>query len=233
MYVLNKISLTGHLRYTQNSESGATKQEYLHSVLTTFCSEKIEDTSTQKHTITIHGKVIRSPVSPFNGHHSALFSGGFLSINSSSDFGLGDTFTVEVWVKPRTLNGETVLFDIGSSDKAGFLRINSSGVPYTSVTDAKILVPKDVIVSTNAWAHIAIAADSNGVRLYVNGAKVAYSKTRAAWPTDSKRLYIGADCGGGCGFDGYMSNLRIFKGTTLYTSAFTPSETPLIPSIPI
>jgi hypothetical protein len=42
----------------------------------------------------------------------------------------------------------------------------------------------------------------------------------------NNRLYIGND-GGGSAFTGYISNLRLVKGTAVYTSNFTPSTTPL------
>lgn len=234
MYAINKMSVLGHIQYQQLSEQNKEpEQRYADSSFHCLCSDEISDVSPSKNSITVHGRVLHSPVSPFNEHHSALFGGGFLSTNVSSSFVLSDTFTVECWIKPRELSGETVLFDIGSSDRAGFLRISASGVPYTSVNDSKTLMPKDAIIVVNTWTHLAIAADASGVRLYMNGMKIAYSKTRAAWPTENKRLYIGADCGGGCIYNGYMSNLRFMKHKTLYTAAFTPSTTPLLTSIPI
>lgn len=234
MYAINKISVLGHLQYKQlQPDNSEPQQRYNHSVLLTLCSDEIVDISPSKHNITVHGRVSRSPVSPFTQHSSALFSDGFLSTSVSSDFALADTFTAECWIKPRELSGETVLFDIGSSDRAGFLRINSNGVLYTSVNDNKTLEAKNTNIAVNTWSHVAVAADASGVRLYINGSKVCYSKTRASWPTEGKRLYIGADCGGGCNYNGYMSNLRIYKGTALYTAVFTPSSEPLAASIPI
>lgn len=234
MYAINKVSVLGHIQYKQlQPDNTEPEQRYNDSSFHALCSSEIEDNSPSKNSITVHGRVLRSPVSPFSEHYSALFSGGFLSTNVSSSFALGDTFTVECWVKPREISGETVLFDIGSSDRAGYLRVSAQCVPYTSINDSKPLLPKNTTLPLNTWTHLAVVSDSNGTRLYMNGAKIASSKVRADWPTESKRLYIGADCGGGCTYNGYMSNLRMFRGTALYTAAYTPQDTPPPSRIPL
>lgn len=229
MYASNNIFIT-HKPATPR-EDGAIEHRYLHSTLHAFCSNELSDISPNKANFTVNGRVTASTLSPFEGQRSALFSGGFITTNVSSQYALGDTFTVDCWINPREISGETVLFDIGSSDRSGFLRISSDGTLYTSVTDTKNLTPKDTTIAANTWTHVAIAADSSGMRLYVNGSKVAYCKSRAAWPSEGKRLYIGADCGGGCGFNGYMSNLRFIKNVALYTTAFTLDGNPLPTSI--
>jgi hypothetical protein len=89
-------------------------------------------------------------------------------------------------------------------------------------------------IPVNAWSHIAFTYNgSTTLALYINGVAAGtfgYVATAAA--TAATPFQIGGAINGLEGvseiyFSGYMSNLRIVKGTAVYTSAFTPSTTPL------
>jgi hypothetical protein len=65
--------------------------------------------------------------------------------------------------------------------------------------------------------------------LYLNGASVGTSTT-TQYSTSNQSLQIGTYSSGayaGDNFNGYISNVRVVKGTAVYTGAFTPSTTPL------
>jgi hypothetical protein len=88
----------------------------------------------------------------------------------------------------------------------------------------------------NAWTHVAGVYTGTDRYLYVNGVKVATAT--ATWPAFSGTTtagYIGKrwdGAGGGAnGFNGYISDVRITKGTALYTAAtITPPSAPLATS---
>ena len=75
------------------------------------------------------------------------------------------------------------------------------------------------------WHHIAVVREgtgSNQLKVYVDGT-VAITMTDANDYNDSNVLCIGAQqAGGGNTINGYISNVRLVKGTALYTTNFTP-----------
>jgi hypothetical protein len=88
-------------------------------------------------------------------------------------------------------------------------------------------------ISLNTWYHLAVVRSvSGGTNNYVflNGVAVGTSTTSTAFADNSQPLKIGTDNLSGSNynqFTGYISNLRIVKGTAVYTSAFTPPTAPL------
>ena len=93
----------------------------------------------------------------------------------------------------------------------------------------------DIIVqssdfNTNYWRHIAVTRDSGTVRLFIGGIlKDTASSTSRDLDVDHA-VNIGYKSFTGSGynyFDGKISNLRVVKGSAVYTSTFTPSDTAL------
>ena len=90
-------------------------------------------------------------------------------------------------------------------------QINSSGNP---------------VIDVGKWYHVAISCNSGTATMYVDGQSVG-SGSVGTIPTTSDPLYIGHNNQSGNELDGFISNLRIVKGTALYTSNFTPPTAPL------
>jgi hypothetical protein len=82
-------------------------------------------------------------------------------------------------------------------------------------------------MALNTWNHIAVVVNSSAISLYVNG--VAQSITGTTTITNrggtTSKFTIGVN-DTQAGFTGYASNIRV-TSTAVYTSAFTPSTTPL------
>jgi hypothetical protein len=201
----------------------------------------ITDTSTNSFTITPNGDTRPSAFSPYNTNWSNYFDGstGFLTVPSNSvfSFGTGD-FTVEAWVyvplisnvfgkmvadsRPDNTNGSFWLMGFNSSGFMGFTTMSTGGVTLTATQ-----------AYPNQWTHYAATRQSGTVKLWVNGIGVASSNNNTD-NISSSILKIGANAFRGQGGDaaatyllGYISNLRIVKGTAVYTSNFTPSTSPL------
>jgi len=88
--------------------------------------------------------------------------------------------------------------------------------------------------SVNTWYHFALVREGTGtneVTCYLDGTDIGsctISKSLSDGGTNG--LIIGDEPAAGPGnlpFDGLISNLRIIKGTALYTSNFTPSTSAL------
>jgi hypothetical protein len=98
-------------------------------------------------------------------------------------------------------------------------------------------------IQLNTWYHVAFVADAGIAKLYING--VYSSGNRITSGTDSGTTafngvavgtfseggihYIGRENGepGTSRWHGYIANLRIVSGQSLYTTNFTPSISPL------
>jgi hypothetical protein len=81
------------------------------------------------------------------------------------------------------------------------------------------------VPTINAWNHIAAVYDGTNINLYMNGVRVLQTATTN--PDNGGNLYIGADENGTSNFfTGYISNVRILKGTALYsgTTYTVPTE---------
>jgi hypothetical protein len=77
-------------------------------------------------------------------------------------------------------------------------------------------------VPLNQWSHIAITREGTSLRVFIDGV-LQYTKTinfNIYWPSQVAR--IGSDAGESVTFSGYISDLRLVKGTALYTANFTP-----------
>jgi hypothetical protein len=84
----------------------------------------------------------------------------------------------------------------------------------------------------HTWSHIAWVRNGNSMTIYKNGTSVATMSGVSAYNFYSPAHnlgFIGFFWDGGTTryFNGYISNLRVVKGTALYTTTFTPSTTPL------
>lgn len=168
---------------------------------------------------------------PFNG------SSGYISApaNAAFDFGSGD-WTAECWVNTTSLAatsrvmGQTDSF--GSGSFTSFLiEIATSGavtvyVPTGPGSFATATGPANI--TANIWNHIAAVRNGNSVRVYVNGAQGSALSYSLSLPSTGQPFVVGRNgSNNGFYFPGLVSNVRIVKGTAVYTSSFTPPTSPL------
>ena len=161
--------------------------------------------------------------------YSVLFNGSsqYLSVAANSALGLGTgDFTIEYWCYPNSISGTPTLIDFRSS--AGDTVISdylSSGAPVIYINSTNAATSSQAL-SAGAWAHVAYTRSGTTLRIFVNGVQTA-SVTNSYNMGSSQPLRIANNIAGSAYFNGYISNLRITKGQALYTSAFTPSTSPL------
>lgn len=163
---------------------------------------------------------------------SAYFSGSvngitdYLALPANANvfnFGTGD-FTIEAWVYPtRVATYQQIAGSTYSATGLGLYISSTQAIIYTTGSFAGTGAGS---IDINTWQHIAAVRVSGTVNIYINGVLSGTSALANNFTTNDGFVGISGP-GSAEFFQGYMSNLRVVKGTAVYTSNFTPSTTPL------
>ena len=205
--------------------------------LLTCQSNRFRDASSNNFAITVNGNTSVQAFSPFapTAAYSAATVGGSGYFDGSGDyltytygsevaFGTGD-FTVEWW-QYSTDTGSGILQ--GDSGAGWGATILSGTFYWQSVVNVTNKLTASVSAYlTDSWNHWAVVRSSGTLKLYINGAEIASVSDTTNYSDSSGTMYVGYYPNNGNYFLGYLSNLRIVKGTAVYTSAFTPPTAPL------
>jgi hypothetical protein len=84
-------------------------------------------------------------------------------------------------------------------------------------------------ITYNTWCHVAWVRSGTTFKYFINGVQDATTNTvSGSFINSSGPVLVGLyNTGVDTYFNGYISNLRFTKGIALYTTAFTPSTSPL------
>jgi hypothetical protein len=196
------------------------------------------DSSTNNFTITRNGNTTQGSFSPYGTLWSNFFNGSNAYLTAPNDtnwqIGSTSTYSVEAWVNVGSTSAQSALCgalnrwwlgsnftDVsGASGKFCFAVFNGSS--WQTISSATTVV-------AGTWYHVAATFNNGTTRLYINGVQEA-TTTGVATNTATGTLFVGAilNPGYSYGLTGYLSNIRITKGSALpYTANFTPSTTPL------
>jgi hypothetical protein len=178
----------------------------------------------------INGEFDETTLSPigvqFNGTTQYLT----VPDNTAFQFGSG-AFTIEGWFNASSLGYSNIY----SKRAAGYNGILIGPSPYE---DGKFIITvanaagtdwsvnsyhdsADIPYNINQTYHFALTKTSNTVRFFLDGV-LKYTATHStSIGDDGGAVAIGAT------FNGYLSNIRVVKGTALYTAGFTIPTRPL------
>jgi hypothetical protein len=146
--------------------------------------------------------------------------------NAALQLGTGD-FTVEFWIYPITLPGAATyppMLVLGAGT-ANTLFINFRGSGTIGLTDdVAVYATTASPLVVNNWYHIAVVRSSGSSKIYTNGV----GGTAVACATNFSQNFatIGYNLISAY-LNSYLSNLRIVKGTAVYTANFTPPTAPV------
>ena len=198
------------------------------------CQSKIfTDESNSGHAITPNGDSYISGFDPYGeGYWSVAFDGTNDELKTSSTssdfaFGTGD-FTVECFIKNDTadVTQQAIVGNRnGGNDQCWCLHYFSTANRLQWHTGLTVLAWMDTTTAAGKWYHVAVARSGTTLKLFLNGVETG-SYTDNKDYSVVNNLFIGYDIYAG-DFNGQISNLRIVKGTALYTSGFTPPSGPL------
>jgi len=173
------------------------------------------------------GSITSLPCVEFDG------SGDYLSVAQSTDwlFEEGD-FTIEFWAYINNIATAGPLvtnmddFNDASQYNSRFVMGVYSSEVRVWLADDGAHVLHDYYPPQQQWVHYAVTRETgNSFTLYKNGINV-FRATQTCDLDTNGALQIGYLNNLGT-YDGYISNLRIVKGTALYTADFTPPSAPL------
>jgi hypothetical protein len=194
------------------------------------------DSSTNNFTITRNGNTTQGTFTPYGANWSNYFdgTGDYLNVASSSQFiASGNGFTVEAWVYYTSITDYSfiVASTTGANNYNPYWYIGSSntGTWRLSWGDATS-VDTGIAITLNTWHHVAISMTSGGSGVfYLNGVSraTATGKSLNGSNTGVAIAHGGGTLAGLYLVTGYISNVRYVKNSSVYTSAFTPSTTPL------
>ena len=160
-------------------------------------------------------------------------TGDYLQIADSADFELGSgDFTIEFYAYPKSLSSDsTVISKYSSSNKSYLVWMNSTTVYFTYSTNGSSNAASLSVtysVPLNKWTHFAMARNGSTLNMFIDGVLVASPSISGTLYDGSSDLQIGRqEDGAQYYWNGFISNVRIIKGTALYTSRFTPPTAPL------
>jgi len=209
------------------------------------------DSSANNFTVTRFGDTVQSGFNPFSqaSSGSGYFdgTGDYLTVpaNAAFNFGTGN-FTVEAWIYitgNAALNGngvrEAAVFNVGSTAFTTGFSLSIVGNSTTTGTGLGIYknlntetsISATTTITQNAWHHIAVTRSGSSVYLFLDGTQVGSTGTSSTiWGSTTEGVLVGRLWSGTSylnDFPGYISNLRVVKGTAVYTSNFTPPTSPL------
>jgi hypothetical protein len=193
------------------------------------------DSSTNAFSITRNGNTTQGTFSPFSQTGWSNFfdgTGDYLTApnNTAFDFGTGD-FTVEVWVSFTATGAgvQTLVTNYTGATTGWNLQWRGTGVGWAFGNGDTVLISYLDTPPINTWTHFAVSRSGTSLRLFVNGALVSSVTNSTNITGSTNPLAIGALLSGSYiqFVTGYLSNVRVVKGTAVYTAAFTPPTAPL------
>ena len=163
-----------------------------------------------------------------------------LTLADSDDaFNLGSgDWTIEAFVYLHNVGGgNNVLFFQGytsdyltSQNRMIVTYITTGGViniaQSTTGTDNYDEGYGNTPLGDNRWYHLAYVRNGSNLDVYVDGKK-GTTRTARNLNNSSAVFCIGSSTDNVDGFNGFISNFRLVKGTAVYTANFTPPKAPL------
>lgn len=163
--------------------------------------------------------------------NAAYFDGGDytnIPYNTDFNFGTGD-LTVEMWVNPDNISGIDGLYATsgGSGANPKFVIHLDAGIPKVHLNNltggSNLYTNATSAISPRIWTHLAYVRKNSVWSWFINGILSGTGSNSTDITFTSQPTYVGY---GGEGtfteFNGYLQDLKVYKGLAKYTADFTP-----------
>ena len=245
--VSNVRIIKGTALYTENFTPPAAPLTAVTNTTFLGCqSSNFRDNSTTNAAVTVVGTCAVLPFSPFQPTSSysastqggsGLFSGlsaNNLTLPASSSLLMDADFTVECWALVQTNTSQALYANIynGPPGTNASLMSNFNGSNNFEFfhSSPSLRINSGIPARDGAWHHLAVVRSGTTITLYVDGINrgTVTSSANIDWGSASGgRVGEGTDNSGSNMFNGHIANLRIVKGTAVYTANFTPPTSPV------
>jgi len=205
----------------------------LATAVDTSDNSSFTDSSTNALTLSPINAPTSSSFSPYrSGGYSTYFdgSGDYITApsNTSFDFGTGD-FTIETWINIPDVNSTWLAFiSRGYAQNGGWRLYKNNGnnnlrFYYTDGGTTSYIQATTTGLTNNTWHHITVVRNSSTTKIYVDGVEKVSGTISTSLNPGSYAVEVGAGVvTSSFPITGYMTDVRIVKGTAVYTSTFTP-----------
>lgn len=156
-------------------------------------------------------------------------SGDYLTLsysNTNFDWWTA-SFTIEAWVYASSWSGSSFFPIVGNmeptstSNNWSLAPLSTGALRFYYFNGGNVIINSTGTLPTSQWNHIAVTHSSSTIRLFINGV-LDTTTTVSGTPQSSNAIPLTIGQYNNTSANGYISNLRILKGTALYTSNFTP-----------
>jgi hypothetical protein len=152
----------------------------------------------------------------------------YLTYPKTTAFGFGTSdFTIEYWWKP-TVGGRNDVFDL-KNQTIGETTVTRMDLGYSIdggglklYTDGGCGLDSGKSLVLNKWIHIALTRNGNNLNLWLDGVLGKTTACSADFGSAGYALQLIYENGGG-----NLTNIRVVKGTAMYSTTFAPSTSPL------
>lgn len=235
-HISNVRVIKGQALYTKNFTPPTRELTVIPNTVLLACQSttRANEERTGK-TITVNGNAVANELTP-GLLTDRVKSGGSSSISGSVEFdgndyllestgadgfngGLGD-WTVEAWMYCTDASqSDTLLNGLTSSTDRFYIQFIGQTLYVGDFIINNIAIGG--VKQVNSWFHIAVTKSSSTYRAFINGILIG-SSTSALANSPLTSLQIGHRASQNYYTKGFISNLRILKGTALYTQNFIP-----------
>ena len=249
-HISNFRILNNKALYTENFKPPMRELEVTPETVLLACQSKTDATHEKTgKTITVAGNAIANELTPGilapvpkAGSSSAITgsvefdgTGDYLTIPNTTDLRLADSdFTIEFWATISKVNSTYsvfALFENSSALRSYQLEVRSNGAVrfewwYNGSSSNHITTGTGAVI-VNEWYHYAVSRNGATLKLFINGVEIGSSDvgTNSFFNNTVTPFIIGGMFQSGAHeqrWQGNISNLRIVKGTALYTDKFIP-----------
>jgi len=174
-----------------------------------------------------------------NGSVSFDGDGDYLQVPNHADLRLGsDDFCVEAFVYYSETSGNGTiagLWNSGANRRSWLFQIESDnrrlrGFYSTDGSSSTAINATTGQMTRNAWHHVAYTRSGNDLRIFLDGVEVgSATESGSFFNNTNDDIGVGSAQGGAAAdpITGWISNVRVVKGSAIYTSDFIPPAAPL------
>lgn len=183
------------------------------------------DSSGESHTITNSNVTRNTAFKKFGDGALEFDSSAYLEVAASTDWALGSSLTIEMWIRSDNMVGLQKFISTRGSDDTGYeIMIDTSGHIAIEMFPGGTKTGTGTLTA-DTWYHLAITYDGSNIKIYIDGTLDSTHAASFAWGT-TNALRIGRPEAYDEPFYGQIDRLTIYKGAVKYTENFDPNEDP-------